>query len=169
MAVQLTDLLGNRERNPPITVDGTAVFLTREPSYAPLALIKNLKHNKVFHKHNIIVAVMFSQFPKVPDEQRVTVVHVTSSVTKVYVHYGFMESPDIPRALVLAVSKGATIDFEQLSYFVGHRSLIADPRRGLPVWQEQIFINMAKAAATPTDFYLLPSNRVVEIGIQMPI
>ncbi|MBK6895747.1 MAG: potassium transporter Kup [Alphaproteobacteria bacterium] len=169
MSFQLTDLLENLERNPPITVEGTAVFLTREPSYAPLALIKNLKHNKVFHKHNIIVAVMFSQFPKVPDEQRVTVVHVTSSVTKVYVHYGFMESPDIPRALVLAVSKGAIIDFEGLSYFVGHRSLIADPRRGLPVWQEQIFINMAKAAATPTDFYRLPSNRVVEIGIQMPI
>ncbi|MCB1680426.1 MAG: potassium transporter Kup [Rhodospirillales bacterium] len=169
MSFQLTDLLESLERNPPLLADGTAVFLTREPSYAPLALIKNLKHNKVFHTHNIIVAVMFSQFPKVPDEQRVTVVPVTSAVTKVYVHYGFMESPDIPRALALAASKGATIDFENLSYFVGHRTLLPDPRRGLPLWQAQFFTNMANAAATPTDFYRLPSNRVVEIGIQMPI
>lgn len=169
MSMPLTDLLEKLEREPPLSKDGTAVFLTREPSYAPLALTKNLKHNGVFHKHNIIVCVMFSQFPKVEDDHRVTVVPVTSGVTKVYAHYGFMESPDIPRALVLASAKGAQIDFENLSYFVGHRTLVADPRRGLPVWQEQIFISMAKAAATPTDFYRIPSNRVVEIGIQMPI
>lgn len=169
MSMPLSDLLEKLEREPPLTAEGTAVFLTREPTYAPLALTKNIKHNGVLHKKNIIVCVMFSQFPKVDDDHRVTVVPVTSSVTKVYAHYGFMESPDIPRALVLASSKGAQVDFENLSYFVGHRTLVADPRRGLPVWQEQIFISLAKTAATPTDFYQLPSNKVVEIGIQMPI
>lgn len=165
----LSDLLEKLEREPPVTVEGTAIFLTREPAYAPIAMTKNLKHNHVFHKKNIIVCVIASQFPKVPDEHRVSVSAVSSSVTKVFVHYGFMESPDIPKALLQAKALGVDIDFDHISYFVGHRTLVADPRRGLPVWQEQIYISMAKVAATPTDFYRLPINRVVEIGIQMAI
>ena len=168
-SMALTDLVEQLERQQPTVVDGTAIFLTSDPSLAPLPMLQNLRHNKVFHKKNIVLSVIASQFPKVPEAQRVFVEPITSSLTRVYVHCGYMESPDVPAALAQAKSRGLDIDLKSVSYFIGHRTVLGHPDRGLPAWQEKIYIAMSKSAANATDFYHLPSNRVIEIGIQMKI
>lgn len=168
-AVSLPDLMEQLERNPLHVIDGTAVFMTSDPTQAPVPLLQNIKHNKVVHAHNIVLTVITSQFPRVPDSQRVVVEKVTSSLSRVYVHYGFMESPDVPRALSLARTKGLEIDHKIVSYFVGHRTIVGHPERGLPVWQEKLYIALTRMAVSSTDYYHLPIARVVEIGIQMAI
>ena len=168
-AISLSDLMEQLERNPLHVIDGTAVFLTSDPTLAPVPLLQNIKHNKVIHAHNIVLTVITSQFPRVPDAQRVIVEKVTSGLTRVYVHYGFMESPDVPNALSLARTRGLEVEHKVLSYFVGHRTIIGQPGRGLPTWQEKIYIAMGRMAMSSTDYYRLPIGRVVEIGIQMAI
>ena len=168
-SMALTDLVEQLERQQPAIVDGTAVFLTSDPSLAPLPMLQNLRHNKVFHKKNIVLSVVPSQFPKVPEAQKIMIEPITSSLTRVYVHCGFMETPDVPAALMQAKNMGLDIDLKTLSYFIGHRTVVGHPDRGLPKWQETIYIAMAKSATNATDFYHLPSNRVIEIGIQLQI
>ena len=168
-AILLSDLMEQLERHPPAIVEGTAIYLTSDPFTAPMSMLQNLKHNKVLHKNNIVLSVVTSQFPKVPESQRVTVERVSSAMTRVYVHYGFMESSDVPAALVLAKARGLDVDLKNVSYFIGHRTVVGHPNHGLPVWQEKIFIALARSAASATDFYRLPINRVVELGIQMTI
>jgi KUP system potassium uptake protein len=168
-AVLLVDLMEQLERNPLHVIDGTAVFLTSDPTLVPVPMQQNIKHNKVIHAHNVVLTVITSQFPRVPDSQRVVVEKVTSTLTRIYVHYGFMESPDVPYALSLARSKGLEVDHKVVSYFVGHRTIIGRPGRGLPGWQEKIYIAMTRLAMSSTDYYRLPAGRVVEIGIQMTL
>ena len=168
-SISLTHLLEEMERRPPAVVEGTAVFLTSDASLAPLPMLQNLRHNKVFHTRNIVLSVIPSQFPRVSDAQRIFVEPLSSSLTRVYVHCGFMETPDVPLALAQAQSRGLDIDFKTVSYFIGHRTIVGHPERGLPLWQEKLYIAMARTAVNATDFYHLPSNRVIEIGIQMSI
>lgn len=168
-AVSLTDLVEQLERDQPVRVDGTAVYLTSEPTYAPTALVQNLKHNKVLHERNIILSVVTSQFPKIPENQRITVEPVSSFMTRVFVRYGFMETPNIPHTLIKAKAYGLDVDLKEVSYFLGHRSFVPDPLRGLSAWQEHIFIMLMKSSTAATDFYKIPPDRVVELGIQMAI
>lgn len=168
-AVSLTDLVEQLERDKPVQVPGTAVYLTSEPNYAPTALVQNLKHNKILHDKNIILSVVTSQFPKVPENQRITVEPVSSFMTRVFVRYGFMETPHIPNTLIKAKAYGLDVDLKEVSYFLGHRTFVPDPLRGLSAWQEHIFIMLMKSSTAATDFYKIPPDRVVELGIQMAI
>ena len=135
-------------------------------------MLQNIKHNKVIHKNNIVISVVTSQFPKVPDDQRLVVEKIATSpcrVTRIYAHYGYMESPDVPHVIAMAKARGLDVDHKTVSYFIGHRTLVGHPDRGLPVWQEKIFIAMSKSATSPTDFYRLPVSRVVEMGVQISL
>lgn len=168
-SIQLTDLVESLEREPLARVPGTAVYMTSDPGYAPIALLQNIKHNKVLHQSNIVVSVITSHFPKVPEAQRVVVQPISSDMTRVFVNYGFMEFPNIPRDLALTSAQGLDIDVDSASYFLGRRSIVPDPHRGLPLWQDNIYITMLRSAAAATDFYRLPPDRVVEMGIRMTI
>jgi KUP system potassium uptake protein len=168
-AIPLSDLLEKLDRKPPAIVEGTAVYLTSDPADAPIAMLQNLKHNKVLHQKNVVLSVVNSQFPKVPETQRIVVDRVSSSITKMFVHYGFMETPHIPHALLMAKSYGVDTDLDNVSYFLGRRSIVPDPLRGLPGWQEHIFLILLKSSTAATDFYKLPPDRVVELGVQMAI
>ena len=168
-SIQLTDLVERLEREPLARVPGTAVYLTSDPAYAPIALMQNIKHNKVLHEKNIVVSVITSHFPKVPESQRIVIQPLSSDMTRVFVNYGFMEMPHIPRELALARTQGLDVDIENVSYFLGRRSIVSDPHRGLPAWQDNIYIAMMKSSSAATDFYRLPPDRVVELGIRMTI
>jgi KUP system potassium uptake protein len=115
------------------------------------------------------VTIVNSHFPKVPDAHRIILQPLSSNMTRVFVNYGFMEMPHIPRELVMAKAQGLDVDIENASYFLGRRSIVSDPLRGLPAWQDNIYISMLKSAAAATDFYRLPPERVVELGIRMTI
>lgn len=166
-SVSLSDLMEELEREPPTMVDGTAIYLASNPSIAPLSMLQNLKHNKVLHSRNVVVNVVTSVFPVVLEAQRISIDRLSSSVTRVYIHYGFMETPDVPQALHHARAMGLDIDLKNASYFISHRSVVGHPARGLPAWQEAIYVGLTKIATTPTDFFRLPSSRVIEIGVQV--
>ncbi|MBN8521851.1 MAG: potassium transporter Kup [Alphaproteobacteria bacterium] len=164
--VPLSDFAEQIDRAPPIHVPGTAIYLTADPIHTPFTLVQNLRHNRVIHEHNIIVSVATSFKPKVEDEFRLTVDRISSQLTRVTIHFGFMDRPDVPTALRLGTRHGLDIDLQNVSYFLGHRTFISDPHVGLPGWQDKIYIALAKIAAPATDFYSIPPDQVVEIGVQ---
>lgn len=168
-AIGLSDLMEKLEREQPTQIEGTAIFLTSNPHDAPLALMQNLKHNKVLHAHNVVLTIINSDNARVADDHRVLVDVLSSHMTRVIVTFGYMETPDVPRALMMAQCFGLHINLDEASFFLGKRHIISDPKRGLPEWQDHIYIAMARSAASATDFYRIPYNRVVEMGMQITV
>ncbi len=166
-SVPLKELIETLTANPPRTIEGTAIFLTGDSQSAPIALIQNLKHNCILHKHNIILTVVTSRVPKVSASQRLVFERLTPFMTSAILYYGYMETPDIPAAL--AATPELEINLNDASYFLGRRTLIPDANRGLPLWQDHIFIAMVSSATNVTDFFRLPPGKVVELGVQIAI
>ena len=168
-AVELPKLIKMLEKSHPIEVPGTAVFLTQDPDTAPSALLHNLKHNRVLHSQNFIVTVGVATTPKVNDENRITLERLSSNFLRVRLMFGYMETPNVPRALALARRRGEKFDIMTTSFFLNRRTFRSARNHGLPFWQERVFISMTKSASDATAFYCLPSNRVVELGQQLAI
>ncbi len=163
-SISMIDLAEMLERDPPVIVPGTAIFLTSDQSVAPETMMQNLKHNQVLHEKNIILTISVCPIPRVPIEQRIEVESINSHMMRVIVSFGFMETPNVPAALYRAKSLGYDIDVEHASFFLGHRKFIADPHHGLPLWQDSIYIAMAKSAVDATDYFRIPPSQAVEIG-----
>lgn len=168
-AISTTDLTEMIERDPPHIVEGTAIFLTSDTDHAPETLMQNLKHNQVLHEKNIILTVITEQVPRVPIEQRVKVEQLCTRLTRIVIHFGFMEIPNVPAALYRARALGHDVDVENASFFLGHRKIIPDARHGLPAWQDDIYVSMNKMAVDATDFFRIPPAQVVEIGTRQLI
>jgi KUP system potassium uptake protein len=167
--VPLNTLVASLEKRPPNIVPGTAVFLTSDPSSAPTSLLHNLKHNKVLHEHNVILTVTTADTPKVPDDERVRITQISRLFAKVEITFGFMETPHIPRALAIARKHGWRFDIMSTSFFLSRRALKPAAHSGMPRWQDRLFIGLAKSASDATDFFQIPTGRVVEIGTQVTI
>ena len=168
-AVSLTKLIGMLEKSHPIAVPGTAVFLTQDPDTAPSALMHNIKHNRVLHNQNYIVTVTVAPTPTVSDDGRLTIDRLNDKFIRVGMVFGYMETPNVPKALALARRRGEKFDIMTTSFFLNRRSFRAARNQGLPFWQERVFISLTKSASDATAFYCLPSNRVVEMGQQLAI
>jgi KUP system potassium uptake protein len=164
--LDLVDMLGKR---PPHRAAGTAIFLTSDADSAPVALMHNLKHNKVLHEKNIILTVKTIGVPRVPEDKRVTIEIINDDFKKVTLSYGFMESPNLPRALGLCRKLGLKFDIMATSFFVGKRSVVPSANSGMPLWQDKLFIFLMKNAANPTEFFHIPPGRVVELGTQVTV
>ncbi|MFD1796180.1 potassium transporter Kup [Paracoccus aurantiacus] len=165
-----TDMLAQKlAEKPPTRVEGTAVFLTADPSVVPPALIHNLKHNRVLHERNFIVRVESANTPRVEDADRVRIEDVAPGFWKASLRFGYMEQPNVPRALAEAKRFGHKFDIMSTSYFLNRRSLRTGKGVMMPRWQGRIFAGLYRSSAEPTDFYRLPSNRVVELGQQMNV
>jgi KUP system potassium uptake protein len=167
--IPLKTLIASLEKKPPHVVPGTAVFLTSNPESAPTALLHNLKHNKVLHEHNVILTVVTLDMPRVSDDERVRIIHVTPRFFRVELRYGFMETPNVPRALAIARKLGWTFDIMATSFFLSRRALKPAAHSGMPRWQDRLFIGLAKAASDATDFFQIPTGRVVEVGTQVTV
>jgi KUP system potassium uptake protein len=168
-AISLLDLTQILERDTPHVIQGTAIYLTSDPHNAPETMMLNLKHNQVLHEKNIILTVVIEQVPRVPLEQRVQVEILNRFLMRVVIHFGFMETPNVPAALYRARALGYDIDVENASFFLGHRKIVADARFGLPAWQDDIYVALAKSAIDATDFFRIPPIQVVEIGTRQVI
>jgi len=151
------------------TAPGTAVFLTSDPETAPSALMHNLKHNHVLHSRNMIVTVKVSDTPYVAESERLQMTRLSDRFTRIFMSFGYMEQPNVPRALMLARKQGEKFDIMSTSFFLNRRSFRSSANEGLPVWQETMFTTMARGASNATDFYRLPANRVIELGEQVTI
>ena len=167
--VSLETLIGMLKKSHPAAAPGTAVFLTSDPEMAPSALMHNLKHNHVLHSQNFIVTVGVATTPTVPESDRITIERLSDNFARIRLSFGYMEQPNVPRALALARKSGEKFDIMSTSFFLNRRSFRPARNSGLPVWQERLFIAMTKSASDATDFYRLPSNRVVEMGQQLAI
>jgi KUP system potassium uptake protein len=144
------------------------VFLTSDADMAPIALMHNLKHNKVLHERNVILSVKTADVPRVKPEERVRIDRLGEDFLRIEMHFGFMESPNVPRALaLLRKSGGPKFDIMSTSFFLGRRTLVASPTSGMPMWQDKLFVALAKSAANATDFFHIPSGRAVELGAQI--
>jgi KUP system potassium uptake protein len=167
--VPLTDLIKSLEKRPPHIVKGTAVFLTSDPNFVPTALLHNLKHNKVLHEHNVILTIETAQTPRVDVSERVRMETLTDKFATVRLRFGFMESPNVPKALVIARKLGWQFDIMSTSFFVSRRSLKPSAQSGMPKWQDHLFIALSRAANDATDYFQIPTGRVVEVGTQVTI
>jgi KUP system potassium uptake protein len=168
-AIPLKDLLKTLMAHPPHRVAGTAIFLTSDPYFAPVALMHNLKHNKVLHEKIAILTVKTAETPRVDDRDRIEIEDITPDVKQVIVNYGFMESPNIPKALTMCRKQGLKFDIMSTSFFLGHRTIVASATSGMPLWQDQLFVFLSKNATNATDFFHIPSGRVVELGTQVVV
>jgi KUP system potassium uptake protein len=167
--VPLHMLLGSIEKNPPHIVPGTAVFLTSHPEFAPTSLLHNLKHNKILHQKNVILTILTTDTPRVSDEERVKITALSPHFSLVALKFGYMESPNVPKALAIARKHGWQFDIMSTSFFLSRRSLKPAAHSGMPRWQDRLFIRLAKSASDATDFFQIPTGRVVEVGTQVTV
>jgi KUP system potassium uptake protein len=165
----LADLVAMLEKRPPQRVSGTAVFLTSDPGSAPTALMHSLKHYKVLHEKNVILTIETAQTPRINPAERVRLDQVSATFTKVTLRFGFMESPNVPRALAIARKLGWQFDIMSTSFFLSRRALKPAAHSGMPRWQDHLFIALSRTANDATDYFQIPSGRVVEVGTQVTI
>jgi len=167
--VPLDDLIRSLEKRPPHIVKGTAVFLTSDPAFVPTALLHNLKHNKVLHEHNVILTIETAHTPRVDLSERFKMEKISEKFSKVRLRFGFMEQPNVPKALAIARKQGWQFDIMSTSFFVSRRSLKASAQSGMPLWQDHLFIALSRSANDATDYFQIPTGRVVEVGTQVTI
>jgi KUP system potassium uptake protein len=167
--VPMQDLIRSLEKRPPHIVQGTAMFLTSDPDFVPTSLLHNLKHNKVLHQNNVILTVETDNLPRVDLADRVRVEKVSERFTKVTLRFGYMESPNVPSALAHARKLGWEFDMMSTSFFVSRRALKPAPHSFMPRWQDQLFIRLSQSANDATDYFHIPTGRVVEVGTQVTI
>jgi KUP system potassium uptake protein len=168
-SLPLDELCAMLARRAPHRTPGTAMFLTANPDLAPIALMHNLKHNKVLHERNVILTIETAETPRVREKDRVRIEPINGDFKRVILTYGFMESPNVPKTLTKCRSLGLKFDIMSTSFFMGRRSLVPDTRSGMPLWQDHLFIFLMKNAANPTDFFKIPPGRAVELGTQVTV
>lgn len=169
MVVPLINFIPQIERGSALRAPGTAVFLTSDATATPPALLHNLKHNGVLHEQIIVVTVETVETPHVPDAERATVEHLSDRFQRVVLRFGFMETPNVNRALGMLRRQGLDFEGRRTSFFLGRRKLVSNPQVGMPAWQDRLYILLARLAADPSDFYHLPRDRVVELGAQVSV
>jgi KUP system potassium uptake protein len=167
--VPLNTLLASLEKHPPHVVPGTAVFLTSQPEFAPTALLHNLKHNKILHEHNVILTIITTDTPRVTEDERVKITALSGHFSLVALKFGYMEQPNVPKALAIARKHGWHFDIMSTSFFLSRRALKPAAHSGMPRWQDRLFIGLAKSASDATDFFQIPTGRVVEVGTQVTV
>jgi KUP system potassium uptake protein len=157
------------ERRQPARVEGTAVYMAGSPDGTPIALLHNLKHNKVLHRRIIFLTVQVDEDPRVDDADRVEVEKMPLGFWRVRARFGFFEEPDVPMVLALCEAHGLEFKEHETTFFLSRETVIPAKKPGMAVWRERLFALMARNAQSATAFFRLPANRVVELGMQVEI
>ncbi|HKP66757.1 MAG TPA: KUP/HAK/KT family potassium transporter, partial [Casimicrobiaceae bacterium] len=166
----LDGLLHSLFLDPPQRVPGTAIFLTSSPDATPNALLHSLKHYKVLHEENVFLTVEFLDVPWAGEDNRVTCERLANRCWRVTARYGFMEEPDVGFALETCASLGLQLDATQVSYFLSREKVVSDVAdRRLSRWRGSVFAAMARNAGSVSDFFNIPTNRVVELGTRIEL
>lgn len=170
-AVPLADMAKALSRRPPARVEGTAIYLAARSDLTPHALLHNLKHNHVLHRHNFVTTVKTLQKPWCDPAERIAIEPVDDNFARIELRYGFMETPSVRDDLIRA---GAVVPMaERASFFIGRNTFAASGKvsggLGMPMWQYVVFITLYRNAADPTDYFNIPPGRVIELGAQYAI
>jgi KUP system potassium uptake protein len=167
--VPLREFVAMLEKRSLDRVQGTAVFLTGNPDNVPSALLHNLKHNKVLHQHNVILSVVTEDTPRVEEENRAIVEPLSDSFTRVTLRFGFMETPNVPKALPACRAQGWRLDIMHTSFFFSRRALRPSAHSTMPGWQDKLFIRLARSASDISEHFCIPTSRAVEVGSQVTV
>ena len=168
-SIRVEDFLQDLKTKPPQRVPGTAIFMSGNPKGVPPALLHNIEHNRVLHERVIILCVKTEEVPHVPDEERIEVSKVEDKFYRVTVRYGFMDAPNIPRALEAAASEGLDYRPAETTFFLGRETLIANDHEGMPAWRDNLFAFMSLNARRATVYFCIPPDRVIEVGSQVTL
>lgn len=162
----LRALIDNLSRKPILRVPGTAVFLTSEKDVTPTALMHSLKHYQAIHEKNVIVTIRSSTLPRIDKRERIKFEEIDPHFATVIMTFGYMEEPNVPKALALCRKVGFKFDIMSTSFFVSRRALRVAQKSAMPLWQDRLFIWLAANASDATEYFHIPTGRVVEIGAQ---
>jgi KUP system potassium uptake protein len=168
-SMTLDRFLKGQKEAPVLRVAGTAVFMTGTTETVPVALLHNIRHNKVIHERVVFITVLTEPIPRVPAKDRVVVEGLAEGFYRLTVRYGFFQEPDIPKVLRLCKAFGLEFDLMQTSFFLSRETLLPAIQPELSFWREQLFIVMSRNAVSATDFFRIPAGRVVELGIQVQL
>ena len=170
-AIPLDPFLGSLFSDPPMRVPGTAIFLAADPKAVPHALLHNLSHNKVIHERVVFLTVTIADVPWVPNSERVTVEPLGNECYRIGLRFGFKNRPDVSQALDLCKPYGLEFNLMETSFFLNRETLIpvVDNWGGMALWRERMFVAMARNASSVTDYFNIPTNRVIELGSQIEI
>jgi KUP system potassium uptake protein len=167
-AVTVDDFYTVIEYMKPVRVPGTAIYMSGQGAGVPQALVHNLQYNKVLHERVVLLNIITVQQPHCSDEQRVVVDELRHGLWGVKLFYGFMEDPDVPHALVKAArDRGLKFDYQDVVYFLGRQTLLVTDAKGMAIWREKLFVLMSRNAVRATAYFRLPTERVVELGVQV--
>ncbi len=167
-----TEFLERLVVNPPYVIPGTAVVLGRMMQGVPLPLTRNVNFNHVLHERVLLVAIVITEAPRIDDAERVTITTLSERIARAELRFGFMEKPNVPQGLHVAVSRGqiAPCDLARVTYFTGHETIIATRRQsGMARWRKAFFALMHHNAQQPGAFFNIPTARVMEIGVEFEI
>jgi KUP system potassium uptake protein len=153
----------------PVRVKGTAVFMTSNQDVVPPVLLHHFKHNKVLHEQVILLYVVTENVPQVPIEQRIQVRDLGDGMFQVLARFGFMEHPDVPRALKQCRTQGLRVKLSETSYYLGRETLLTTGKSGMWGWRKALFSFLSRNARPATAFFGIPPNRVVELGMQVEL
>jgi KUP system potassium uptake protein len=168
-ALPLETFIATLRPGRPQRVPGTAVFMTGNIANVPNALLHNLKHNKVLHERVVLMTVHTEDIPHVPEEQRLEIRHLDQNIHTITLHYGFMDQPNIPRGLAQCRARQFHFNLLETSFFVGREKIVSGKRTQLWRWRKRLFIFMSNTMLDATEFFRIPTNRVIELGGQIEI
>ncbi|HEX7329469.1 MAG TPA: potassium transporter Kup [Casimicrobiaceae bacterium] len=168
-AMPLELFIQSIEASPPTRVPGTAVFLTSTPDRVPHALLHNLKHNKVLHERVVLLTIVTRDIPYVSEAERGEITELGCAFFRLVARYGFKDDPDVPELLESCGRRGFAFDMMETSFFVSRETLIATVTPGMALWRERLFVSMSKNATKASEFFNVPTNRVVELGTQVEL
>jgi KUP system potassium uptake protein len=168
-ALPLETFIATLRPGRPVRVPGTAVFMTGNSTIVPNALLHNLKHNKVMHERVVLMTVHTEDIPHVSDEQRLEIRHLEQNIHTITLRYGFMDQPNIPRGLAQCRAMQFHFNLLETSFFVGREKIVTGKRTQLWRWRKRLFIFMSNTMLDATEFFRIPTNRVIELGGQIEI
>jgi len=165
----LTRFCETLRTNAPMRVPGTAIFMTGNMEGTPPALVHNLRHNKILHETVVLLMVRIEEEPTVSDTERVSIEKLESNLFRMIIRCGFMETPDVPSVLAQRERYGINFENTNTTYFLGRETVLATEAEGMAIWREKLFAFMTRNAERATTFYCIPSDQVIEIGLQIEI
>jgi KUP system potassium uptake protein len=168
-ARQTTDVVAEALEHGAVRVEGTAVFMFKDPGCAPPALLSNLRHNRVLHQRTVIVSVLTSDAPRVEPGKRLHVAELAPGVCQVEITFGYIDEPDVVAELRRLHVRGEALDIDTATFFIGRETVTSIPEGEMPRWREQLFVVLNRGAASASRFYHLPSPQVFEVGTQVEI
>ncbi|MGQ0443407.1 MAG: KUP/HAK/KT family potassium transporter, partial [Methylophilaceae bacterium] len=166
---KLADFVNNINQEKRTRIERTAIFLNANPDTVPQALLHNIKHNQVLHQTNLILTVKFLDAPSVAHKQRLHIKEIGSGFWQVTLQYGFMETPNIPKALEQCEIEGVKIDPFSTSYFVSRETIVSGPGGKMAKWRDDLFAAMSRNAGSVVGYFNIPSNSVIELGSRIHI